>query len=163
MRTRMQCAVSLSILLWAVGLAHAQAPPTPVCSHQWIPNGSPYFGIPTTTCNANTPAYTNFTVPASENYNGYVYPYQGNDTLCTTAQATIESIPGQCGGTNNEGQVVTCMPQNPAYSSSNISGSVTATLMYESFVETGSPGNIECKFGTVVDGDTPALSASTPG
>ena len=67
MRSGASCAAS-AVLLWAVTLAHAQAPPAPVCNHQWVPNGQPSLGPPALACpNPSTPAYTNFTVMATEN------------------------------------------------------------------------------------------------
>ena len=150
-----------AILLWAAALASGQQPPQPVCNHQWVPNGLPYFGPPTVTCEANTPANTPFQVNASENYSGLVYPYQGNDTQCTVDTVTLD-LSGQCGGTN-QGQPVTCMPQIPSYSSSNVSDSVTTSFSYEVFVETGSPGDISCEYQKVVEEPTTTLSASTPG
>jgi len=53
-------AVGLATLLCAAALAYAQTPPSPVCLHQWIPNGQPTFGPPPVNCSSTKP-YTNFT------------------------------------------------------------------------------------------------------
>ena len=50
------------------------------------------------------------------------------------AQAPPVSV---CGGTNTQGQIVTCMPQYPGFSSSNVSDSVTTTFEYEQFLGAG--------------------------
>ncbi len=157
-------ALALALAICSAATNYAQQPPQPVCNHQWVPSGGPPALGPNSNpaCGqAATPPHQQFQVDATEFYNGFVDSYQGQSTKCTTDRVTLMPT-GECGGTNTQGQPVTCLPQNPGFSSSSVSDSVTTTFEYQQWVETGSPGDITCVYsGHNAQENTSTLSAST--
>jgi hypothetical protein len=118
-RSRAEHAVFALAWVLCPPASYGQQPPQPACFHQWVTTGEPYLG-PNSNTACGQPAtqpHTIFQVDVAGSYIGYVYPYEGQDTKCSTSMVSMMAS-GECGGTNSEGQPVTCLPQNPAFNSS---------------------------------------------
>ena len=157
----------LAITLCIALLARAQAQ-EPTCPHQLMPivSSVSVTGVPP--CPVTDAPHTKFNAMATENFQGLVFSYSGSSQNCpgSPLEATIFSLPGECGGASNTGQPVVCGPTLYSDPTSPQEPSVTATLTFSYFNETepnpGKPnvGPFSCEFVNFMSDSTAELSAA---